>query len=77
MRKADLDPVMAWVEDREVALALVGADSALSDKVYSSLTLGRIRRVRDLLDSPHVKGTANASTPEEARKLIVSVIKRL
>ena len=77
MRKEDLEPVMAWVEDRELALALVGADSALAEKVYSALPLGRIRRVRDHLDSPDLKGTANAGTPEEARRLVVSVIRRL
>jgi flagellar FliG-like protein len=77
MRREDLEPVMGWVEDEELALALVGADQSLLEKVYSVLPLSRVRRVRDLLEAGTGKGTAAAPTPEAARELIVSVIKRL
>jgi flagellar motor switch protein FliG len=77
MRRDDLEPVMGWVEDEELALALVGADQALLEKVYSVLPLSRVRRVRDLLESGQNRGTAAARTSEAARELVVSVIKRL
>ena len=77
MRREDLEHVMGWVEDRELALALLGANTGLTEKVYSVLPLSRIRKVRDFMESPDLKGTAAAPTPEDARKLIVNVIKRL
>ena len=77
MRREDLEPVMAWVEDGELALALSGADAAILEKVYSVLPLTRVRRVRDLLEAGTSRGTAAAPTPEAARELVVSVIKRL
>jgi len=77
MRREDLEPVMTWVEDQEVALALTGADQVLLEKIYSVLPLSRVRKVRDFLESRSLPGTPNAPTPESARELIVSVIKRL
>lgn len=77
MRREDLKPVMAWIEDEELALALLGADVALVEKIYSVLPLNRVRRVRDFMDSPDLKGTTNAPTPEAARELFVSIIRRL
>jgi hypothetical protein len=77
MRREDLEPVMSWVEDEELALALVGADFSLTEKIYSVLPLSRVRRVREFLEKPDFKGTEAARTPEAARELIVSVIKRL
>lgn len=77
MRREDLQPIMTWVEDRELALALLGADMTITEKVYSVLPLSRVRKVRDFLESPDLKGTAAAPTPDAARKLIISVIKRL
>lgn len=77
MRREDLVPVMAWVDDRELALALVGAEMSLARKIYSVLPLDRVRRVRDLLDSADLKGTEAAPTPEAARELMVSLIRRL
>ena len=77
MRREDLEHVMGWVEDRELALALLGADMRITEKIYSVLSLSRVRKVRDFLGSPDLKGTAAAPTPEDARRLIVSVIKRL
>jgi hypothetical protein len=77
MRREDLEPVMEWVEDEELALALQGADSALLEKVYSVLSLPRVRRVRTFLEKGGTKGTASAADPKAARELVVSVIKRL
>ncbi|HXX93228.1 MAG TPA: FliG C-terminal domain-containing protein [Planctomycetota bacterium] len=77
MRREDLEPVMTWVDDEELALALDGAEPAVSEKVFSVLPLTRVRRIRDLLASGVNKGTPAAATPEAARELVVSVIKRL
>jgi hypothetical protein len=77
MRREDLEPVMDWVEDEELALALQGADSALAEKVYDVLPLPRVRNVRGMLEEGGGKGTAAARDPKSARELIVSVIKRL
>ena len=77
MRREDLVPVVSWLEDKEVALALVGSDSALAQKIYQTMSPARVRRVRDLLDSGDLKGTEAAPTPEAARALFVSVIRRL
>lgn len=77
MRREDLVPVVSWLEDREIALALVGADAVLSRKVLQALSPARVRRVRDLLDGGDIKGTEAAPDPEAARKLFISVIKRL
>jgi hypothetical protein len=77
MRRDDLKPVVAWVEDEELALALVGSDVKLVQRICAVLPPERVRRVRDLLASSSRKGTDAARTPEEARALVVSVIKRL
>ena len=77
MRREDLEPVMEWVDDEELALALQGADSILTEKIYSVLPLPRVRRVRLFLEKGSTKGTASATDPQAARELIVSVIKRL
>lgn len=77
MRREDLEPVMEWVEDEELALALIGAEMKLLERVYSVLSLNRVRRVREFLESPDLKGTKAAATPEAARDLVVSVIRRL
>jgi hypothetical protein len=77
MRREDLEPVVGWVEDEELALALLGADQAVLEKVYSVLPLSRVRRVREFLERPEPGGTKSAPTPEAARELFVSVIRRL
>lgn len=77
MRREDLEPVMDWVEDEELALALQGADTILLEKVYAVLPLPRVRRVRLFLEKGGNPGTAAASDSKSARELIVSVIKRL
>lgn len=77
MRREDLEPVMEWVDDEELGLALRGADAILVDKVYSVLSLPRVRRVRLALE----RGGSPDGDPEvqikAARELIVSVIRRL
>jgi len=77
MRREDLEPVMEWVEDEELALALLGADQAVQEKVNSVLPLSRIRNLRLLLQQTEMKGTSAAPTTQAARELIVSIIKRL
>jgi len=77
MRREDLEPVMEWVEDEELGLALQGADSLLLEKVYSVLPLPRVRRVRQFVEKGGNPGTAAAADSKSARELIVSVIKRL
>jgi len=77
MRREDLEPVMEWVEDEELALALLGSDQAVLEKVNSVLPLSRIRNLRILLQQTEMKGTAAASNTQAARELIVSIIKRL
>jgi len=77
MRREDLEPVMEWVEDEELALALRGAAAPLFEKVASSLPLARVQRLRKLLEGDGPKGTPAAADPRSARELIVSVIKRL
>lgn len=77
MRREDLERVLEWLEDEEIALALVGADAALLEKVYSVLPLGRVRRIRDLLERSDLRGTAAAPTPEAARELFVRIVRRL
>jgi hypothetical protein len=77
MRREDLEPVMEWVEDEELALALLGADQGLLEKINSVLPLSRVRTLRQLLQHPDPKGTPAAPDTKAARELIVSVIKRL
>jgi hypothetical protein len=77
MRREDLEPVMEWVEDDELALALQGADQAVLEKVHSVLPLTRIRNLRALLTAGEAKPTKTAADSEAARELIVSIIKRL
>ena len=77
MRREDLEPVMDWLEDEELALALCGADQVLLEKVNSVLPLSRVRNLRLLLQQPELRGTAAAPDTPSARELIVSIIKRL
>ncbi|SRR5258706_9343861 len=77
MRREDLEPVMEWVEDEELALALHGSESMVQEKIYSVLSLPRVRRIRLFLERGGTKGTPAAADPKAARELIVSVIKRL
>jgi hypothetical protein len=77
MRAEDLEPVMEWVEDEELALALRGSDSAVLDKIVSVLPLPRVRHLKQLLAMPEGNGTAAAPDGKSARELIVSIIKRL
>src|SRR5947209_15603878 len=73
MRREDLEPVMEWVEDEELALALRGADVPLLDRVCGALSPARAVRVKELLENGDPKGTAAAKDPKSARELIVSV----
>lgn len=77
MRREDLSAALAWVEDAEVALSLVGADAPLIRKVAGALPPDRAKRVRQLLESGENRGTQAAATPESAQDLVISVIRRL
>jgi hypothetical protein len=77
MRREDLEPVMEWVDDEELALALRGADAILVDKVYSVLSLPRVRSVRLALERGGAPGPEADAQVQAARELIVSVIRRL
>jgi hypothetical protein len=77
MRRDDLEPVMEWLEDEELATALRGADLGVTEKIYSVLPLSRVRRVREILDHPDHQGSGAAPDPAAARELIVSIIRRL
>lgn len=77
MRREDVEPVVSWLEDEELALAMRGADQAVQEKIYSVLPLARVRRVREFLERSDPKGTKAAPTPEAAQELFVSVVRRL
>ena len=77
MRREDLEPVVEWLEDKEIALALIGADGDIVERIYSVLPLSRVRAVRELMERPEPEGTAAAPSPRAARDLFVSVIRRL
>ncbi len=77
MRREDLAPVVGWVEDAELALALAGAEAALSKRFFDILPPARAKRVRDLMSSKENRGTPAASTPESAQDLVISIIRRL
>jgi hypothetical protein len=77
MRREDLVPVVEWLDDREIALALVGADAEIVERVYSVLALPRVRRVREIMERPDAAGTPAAPTSDAARELFVSIIRRL
>ena len=76
MRREDLAPVMSWVEDEELALALVGCEAALIRKIAEVLPPARAKRVRELLESKGNRGTSSATTPQSAQELVVSLIRR-
>lgn len=77
MRREDLEPVVQWLEDKEIALALIGADGDIVERIYSVLPLNRVRAVRECMERPDPSGTPAAPTPAAARELFVSVIRRL
>jgi transposase-like protein len=77
MRREDLEPVMEWVEDAELAVALCGAEMSVLEKIYACLSLSRMKRVRALLEAGEGKGTVASPETKAARERIVSVIKRL
>jgi hypothetical protein len=73
MRPADLQSVLQWVEDRELATALSGADTRLLQKVYRALSPERAREVRELQDSPEAAG----GSPQAAQEAIIDIVRKL
>ncbi|GEM_PF-5846860 len=77
MRSPDLQSVLQWVDDRELALALLGADTRLLQRVYRSIPADRARRVRDLQDDPRLPSEVPGGTPQSAQESIVDIIRKL
>jgi len=77
MRHTDLQSALLWVDDLELALALVGADTRVLQKVYRALPPDRARRVRDLQDAPTLPSEVSGGTPEAAQQSIVDIIRKL
>lgn len=77
MRHSDLQAVLPWIDDRELALALLGADSRILQKVYRALPAERARRVRDLQDSPAATADVAGGSPQTAQESIIDTIRRL
>lgn len=71
MRREDLEPVIGWMDDAELAAALSGAPDAIVEKFYGLLPPDRIGRVRSAIQLEEGDATA------PARELFVSVVKRL
>lgn len=77
MRIQDLAPVMDWVEDEEVALALVGAPSAVKQRIFAAMLPLRVAEIERMLARGNLKGTAAAPDGAAAQALFISLIKRL
>ncbi len=77
MRHSDLQAVLPWIDDRELALALLGADSRILQKVYRALSSDRARRVRDLQDAPSATVDVPGGSPQAAQETIIDTIRRL
>lgn len=73
MRPQDLQAVLQWVDDRELAVALCGAETRLLQKVYRALPPERARQVRELQDAPDVQSAA----PQGAQESIIDVVRKL
>jgi hypothetical protein len=74
MRHEDVAAVVEWVDDRELAVALLGAPQRLLARVFGALRPDRSRRVRELLSSGKI---TDESKPLEAQARIVDTMRRL
>lgn len=72
MRVEDLALLLDWVDDHEIAGALVGAAPGVQNRIYSALGHNRARRVREMVASG--RGTKD---PEAARESIIQTVRRL
>jgi hypothetical protein len=72
MRRDDLIQLLEWVEDEEIAAALVGADSPLQTRLLDAIPRTRAGNVMNLLKKsrPELK-------TDEARKKIVETVRKL
>ncbi|MBI2899687.1 MAG: hypothetical protein HYY17_05850 [Planctomycetes bacterium] len=77
MRTADLQALLQWVDDKELALSLLGSDSRLLQRVYRAVPPDRARRIRDLQDDPHLPSEVPGGTPQGAREAIVDMVRKL
>ena len=77
MRASDLQVLLQWVDDRELALALLGADSTLLQRVYRAVPPDRARCIRDLQDDPQLATEVPGGTPQAAQQSIVDVVRKL
>ncbi|MBI2931643.1 MAG: hypothetical protein HYY16_08325 [Planctomycetes bacterium] len=72
MRLQDVAMVLEWVDDAELASALVGGSSAVHNRVFSALRPERMRHVRELL-----AGERGRHDPRQAQEAIIQTIRRL
>lgn len=77
LRQADLQSVLQWVDDRELALALLGAESRLLQRVYRAVTPDRARRIRDLQDDPRLPSEVPGGSPQAAQEAIIDIVRKL
>ncbi len=72
MRVQDVALVLEWVDDAELAAAMVGSAAATQQRIFSALRPDRLRRVREMLAS----GRAGRD-PRDAQASIVQTVKKL
>lgn len=73
MRPQDVAAVLEWVDDEELAAALVGASAAAQQRIFGSMRPDRGRRVRDLLNNPR----STRGDPRAAQESIIQTLRRL
>ncbi len=73
MRQEDIVAVLEWVDDRDLAVALLGAPHRLLAKIFAGLRGERNRKVRELLAA----GEGKDARPLEAQARIVDTMRRL
>jgi hypothetical protein len=72
MRVQDIALVLDWLEDGEVAGALVGAPQATHQRVLSALRADRQKRVREMLSTGR-----GLKDPSESRACFVQTVRKL
>lgn len=72
MRVQDVALVLEWVDDGELAAAMVGSAAATQQRIFSALRPDRLRRVREMLASGR-----GGRDPRDAQASIVQTVKKL
>lgn len=73
LRREDLEDLLEWVADEELASAMQHSSTELHHRVYEAAGPARSRRIRDLLPP---KGSP-ALDPEAAQDAIIRTVRRL